>query len=83
MVKLEGRLSNSQLFVGLSGYGYGNEYRERFRRGAVKTRTQFQRPDGQWRKRDERTGQLMQVKNDGQPFWGGAKEPDKRDTDNA
>jgi hypothetical protein len=54
-----------------------------FRRGAVKARTQFQRPDGHWQKRDERTGQLMSVKDDGEPFKGVAKEPDGRDTDNA
>ncbi len=54
-----------------------------FRRGAVTARTQFQRPDGNWQKRDERTGQLMSVKDDGTPFKGVAKEPDGRDTDNA
>jgi hypothetical protein len=54
-----------------------------FRRGAVKARTQFQRADGNWQKRDERTGQLMSVKDDGEPFKGVAKEPDGRDTDNA
>ena len=36
-----------------------------FRRGAVTGRTQFQRPDGHWQKRDERTGHLMSVKDDG------------------
>lgn len=54
-----------------------------FRRGAVTGRTQFQRPDGHWQKRDERTGQLMSVKNDDKPFKGIAKEPDGRDTPNA
>lgn len=54
-----------------------------FRRGAVVGRTQFQRPDGNWQKRDERTGQLMGVKNDGKPFKGVAREPDGRDTPNA
>lgn len=54
-----------------------------FRRGAVTGRTQFERPDGHWQKRDERTGQLMSVKNDGNPFKGVAKEPDGRDTPNA
>jgi hypothetical protein len=53
------------------------------RRGAVTGRTQFQRPDGHWQKRDEGTGQLMSVKDDGTPFKGVAKEPDGRDTDNA
>jgi len=28
-----------------------------FRRGAVSSQTQFQRPDGQWQKRDESNGQ--------------------------
>jgi hypothetical protein len=54
-----------------------------FRRGAVTGRTQFQRPDGHWQKRDERTGQLMGVKDDGTPFKGVAREPDGRDTPNA
>ncbi len=54
-----------------------------FRRGAVKARTQFQRPDGHWQKRDERTGQLMSVKDDGKAFKGVAKEPDGRDTPGA
>lgn len=54
-----------------------------FRRGAVTARTQFQRPDGLWQKRDERTGQLMGVKDDGSPFKGVAREPDGRDTPNA
>ena len=54
-----------------------------YRRGAVTGRTQFQRPDGHWQKRDERTGQQMSVKDDGTPGKGVAKEPDGRDTDNA
>jgi len=54
-----------------------------FRRGAVTARTQFQRLDGHWQKRDERTGQLMSVKDDGKPFKGIAKEPDGRDTPGA
>lgn len=54
-----------------------------FRRGAVTARTQFQRPDGNWQKRDERTGHLMGAKADGTPFKGVAKEPDGRDTLNA
>ena len=53
------------------------------RKGAVTGRTQFQRPDGNWQKRDERTGQLMEVKDDGKPFKGIAKEPDGRDTENS
>ena len=54
-----------------------------FRRGAVTARTQFRRPDGNWQKRDERTGLLMAVKNDGAPITGVAKEPEGRDTPNA
>ena len=49
--------------------------------GAVKERTQ--RPDGNWQKRDEITGEFMTVKDDGKPFKGIAKEPDGRDTPNA
>lgn len=54
-----------------------------FRKGAVTARTQFQREDGNFQKRDERTGHFMEVKNDGKPFKGVAKEPDGRDTPNA
>jgi len=51
-----------------------------FRRGAVSGRTQFQRPDGNWQKRDEATGQLMAVKQSEGPYRGVAREPDRRDT---
>jgi hypothetical protein len=54
-----------------------------FRRGAVTARTQFQREDGKFQKRDERSGHFMEVKDDGKPFKGVAKEPDGRDTPNA
>lgn len=54
-----------------------------FRRGAVTGRTQFQRADGHWQKRDERSGHLMEVKSDSTPFKGVAREPDGRDTPNA
>lgn len=54
-----------------------------FRRGAVTGRTQFERDDGTWQKRDERTGQFMEVKQSEGPFKGVAKEPDGRDTPNA
>ena len=57
----------------------GNDHRK----GAVTGRTQFQRPDGNWQKRNERDGHLMEVKNDGKPFKGVAKEPDGRDTENS
>ena len=56
---------------------------DNFRRGAVTARMQFQRDDGNWQKRDERTGHFMAVKDDGKPFKGVAKEPDGRDTPNA
>ena len=54
-----------------------------FRRGAVTGRTQFQRDDGLFQKRDERTGHFMEVKDDGTKFKGVATEPDGRDTPNA
>lgn len=54
-----------------------------FRRGAVTGRTQFQRPDGNYQKRDERTGHFMTVKDGGKPFKGVAKEPDGRDGPNS
>lgn len=54
-----------------------------YRRGSVTARTQYRRDDGHWQKRDERTGQFMQVKDDGEPFKGVAKEPDGRDTENS
>lgn len=54
-----------------------------FRRGAVTGRTQYQRSDGLYQKRDERTGHFMGVKDDGTPWKGVAKEPDGRDTDNS
>jgi len=54
-----------------------------FRKGAVTGRTQFERPDGKWQKRDERTGQLMEVKQTPGPHKGVAKEPDGRDTPNS
>ncbi len=54
-----------------------------YRKGAVTGRTQYQRDDGTWQKRDERSGRFMEVKDDGTPFKGVAKEPDGRDTPNA
>ena len=50
------------------------------RDGAVTARTQLKRPDGHYQKRDERTGQLMDVKGTPGPYKGVAKEPDGRDT---
>ena len=54
-----------------------------YRRGAVTARTQFARPDGNYQKRNERTGEFMEVKSGGDPFKGVAKEPDGSDTPNA
>lgn len=54
-----------------------------FRRGAVTGRTQFERSDGLYQKRDERTGSFMEVKQTPGKFKGVATEPDGRDTDNA
>ena len=50
---------------------------------SVIARTQFKRFDGHWQKRDERTGRLMSIKDDGKPFKGVAKEHDGRDTPSA
>lgn len=50
-----------------------------FRRGAVTARTQFQHSNGDWQKRDERSGQFMERKSSDGPFKGVAKEPDGRD----
>jgi hypothetical protein len=52
-----------------------------FRRGAVTARTQFERPDGLFQKRNERTGHFMEVKQTTGKFKGVAAEPDGRDTD--
>lgn len=54
-----------------------------FRRGAVTGRTQFVRPDGLHQKRDERTGQFMEVKQSPGKFKGVASEPDGRDSENS
>ncbi|MET3528054.1 hypothetical protein [Phenylobacterium koreense] len=54
-----------------------------FRRGSVTGRTQFQRADGLYQKRDERTGTFMEVKQSPGKFKGVASEPDGRDTDNS
>jgi hypothetical protein len=44
------------------------------RRGAVKQRSQFQTPAGDWAKRDAKTGRIMDQKADGTPFKGVRKE---------
>lgn len=56
---------------------------EGYRQGAVTGRTQFKRPDGTHQKRDETTGEFMEVKQTPGKFKGVAMEPDGRDTDNA
>ena len=61
----------------------GKNTGEGFRRGAVRGRTQFERPDGLFQKRDETTGEFMEVKQTPGPFKGIAKEPDGRDTENS
>ncbi|KAF0230741.1 MAG: hypothetical protein FD175_1188 [Beijerinckiaceae bacterium] len=53
---------------------------DNYRKGAVTGRTQFERPDGKYQKRDERTGHFMEVKQSEGAFKGVAKEPDGRDT---
>lgn len=53
------------------------------RHGAVTGRTQFQHANGDWQKRDERTGEFMERKSSPGPFKGVAKEPDGRDTENS
>jgi len=42
--------------------------------GAVKQRSQFQRPDGHWVKRDIGTGRFMDVKSDRDEFKGARRE---------
>lgn len=44
------------------------------RRGAVKQRTQFLGPNGNWTKRDTNTGRIMDQKADTAPFKGVRKE---------
>jgi hypothetical protein len=50
------------------------------RHGAVTGRTQFQQPNGDYQKRNERTGTFMERKSSDGPFKGVPKEPDGRDT---
>ncbi len=54
-----------------------------FRHGAVTGRTQLQRSDGLFQKRNERTGEFMEVKQTPGKFKGIAREPDGRDTKNS
>lgn len=52
---------------------------EGYRKGAVNDRTQTENPlTGDWTKRDRESGEFMEVKGDGEPFKGVAKEPDGR-----
>jgi hypothetical protein len=44
------------------------------RRGAVKQRSQFKAPSGNWAKRNSNTGRIMDQKADGKPFKGVRKE---------
>lgn len=53
-----------------------------YRKGSVTDRTQHQRDDGNWQKRDRRSGEFGEVKHDGTPFKGVAKEPDGRSATN-
>lgn len=54
-----------------------------YRRGAVAGRTQFERPDGLHQKRNEGTGEFMEVKQTPGKFKGVALEPDGRDSKNS
>ena len=45
-----------------------------YRRGEVRNRSQFQTPSGDWAKRDTESGQIMDQKQDGEPFKGVRKE---------
>jgi hypothetical protein len=42
--------------------------------GAVRGRSQFKAPNGNWAKRDAKTGRIMDQKQDGTPFKGVTKE---------
>lgn len=44
------------------------------RKGAVRDRSQFQTPSGNWAKRNSNNGQIMDVKMDGMPFKGVRRE---------
>ena len=52
---------------------------EGYRKGSVNDRSQVQNSKtGQWVKRDTETGEFIEVKQDGEPFKGVAKEVDDR-----
>jgi hypothetical protein len=42
--------------------------------GAVRGRSQFKGPNGNWAKRDTKTGRIMDQKQDGTPFKGVSRE---------
>ena len=42
--------------------------------GAVRGRSQFQHPNGDWIKRDTQSGQILDVKSDGDRFKGVRRE---------
>lgn len=42
--------------------------------GAVRGRSQFQTPSGNWAKRDRETGRILDVKADDKPFKGVRRE---------
>jgi hypothetical protein len=42
--------------------------------GAVRDRSQFRTPSGDWAKRNTATGRIMDVKKDGTPFKGVRRE---------
>ena len=57
----------------------GKNTGEGYRKGAVKGRTQTENPrTGDWTKRDRESGEFIDVREDGKPFKGVAKEPDRR-----
>lgn len=62
----------------------GKNTGEGYRKGSVDDRTQVENPKtGNWTKRNreegsEEAGQFMEVRQDGEPFKGVAKEPDER-----
>lgn len=49
-----------------------------YRKGSVKDRSQFERPDGHYQKRDDDSGRFMPVKQSPGPYKGVTQEPDGR-----
>jgi hypothetical protein len=52
---------------------------EGYRRGEVRDRSQFRAPNGNWVKRDDETGRILDQKQDGQPFKGVRREKHDKD----